>query len=74
MPAIIFARLLALNHTSMSPMADSAIVDIKELESCRAIMSCGYQSDQDWVKNSLRYQSDQDWVKNSLRYRKVQNG
>ena len=36
MPAITFARLLALNHTSMSPMADSAIVDIKEPEFCKA--------------------------------------
>ena len=36
MPAIMFARLLALNHTSMSPMADSAIVDIEEPEFCRA--------------------------------------
>ena len=36
MPAITFARLLALNHTSMSLMADSATVDIKEPKFCRA--------------------------------------
>ena len=36
MPAIMFVRLLALNHTNMSPMADSAIVDIEEPEFCRA--------------------------------------
>ena len=36
MPTIMFIKVLALNHTSMSPMADSAIVDIKEPEFCRA--------------------------------------
>ena len=35
MLAIMFAKLLALNHTSMSLMANNAIVDIEEPEFCR---------------------------------------
>ena len=57
MPAITFARLLVLNHTNMSPMADSAIVDIKEPEFCRAIVPCGYKRPRrvSAIAKSLRY-------------------
>ena len=36
MLAIMFAKLLVLNYRTMSPMADSAIVDIEEPKFCRA--------------------------------------
>ena len=36
MPAIMFARLLALNHTSINLITDNTIVNIKKPEFCRA--------------------------------------